>query len=49
MSAVDLRPTHKPVQTNYTVPRQFDDPGVSHGDALRSAFWPARLLRGYHD
>ena len=38
MSKLELKPTHKPVQNYHAVLRQFDGLGVSHQDAVKSAF-----------
>jgi hypothetical protein len=38
MHRLELKPTHKPVQNYYSAPRQFDDLGVTHETAVRSAF-----------
>jgi predicted helicase len=38
MPTLELRPTHKPVQDYYAALRQFNDLGVSHETAVRSAF-----------
>ena len=38
MPMLELKPTHKPVQTYYAALRQFDDLGVSHEGAVKSAF-----------
>jgi predicted helicase len=38
MSPLELKPTHKPIQNYYSALRQFDDLGVSHETAVRSAF-----------
>jgi hypothetical protein len=38
MRTLDLKPTHKPVQNYYAPLRQFDDLGVTHETAVRSAF-----------
>jgi len=37
MQRLELKPTHKPVQTYYSALRQFDDLGVTHETAVRSA------------
>jgi hypothetical protein len=38
MQRLELKPTHKPVQNYYAALRQFDDLGVTHETAVRSAF-----------
>jgi predicted helicase len=38
MQRLELKPTHKPVQNYYSALRQFDDLGVTHETAVRSAF-----------
>ena len=38
MQRLELKPTHKPVQNYYSTLRQFDDLGVTHETAVRSAF-----------
>jgi hypothetical protein len=38
MSTLELKPTHKPILTYYAAFRQFDDLGVTHETAVRSAF-----------
>src|SRR3990172_7924552 len=38
VSKLELKPNHKPVQTYYAALRQFDDLGVSHEGAVKSAF-----------
>jgi hypothetical protein len=38
MPTLELKPNHKPVQHYYTALRQFDDLGVSHEGAMKSAF-----------
>jgi hypothetical protein len=38
MSPLELKPTHKPVQNYFAALRQFDDLGVSHEGAVKSAF-----------
>jgi hypothetical protein len=38
MRMMELKPTHKPVQSYYAALRQFDDLGVSHESAVKSAF-----------
>jgi hypothetical protein len=38
MQTHELNPTHKAVQTYYAALRQFDDLGVSHEGAVKSAF-----------
>ena len=38
MHRLELKPTHKPVQNYYAALRQFDNLGVSHETAVRSAF-----------
>ena len=38
MQRLELKATHKPVQNYYAALRQFDDLGVTHETAVRSAF-----------
>jgi len=38
MQRLELKATHKPVQSYYAALRQFDDLGVTHETAVRSAF-----------
>lgn len=38
MERLNLKPTHKAVQTYYEALREFKDLGVSHEGAVRSAF-----------
>jgi hypothetical protein len=38
MQRLELKATHKPVQNYYAALRQFDDLGVIHETAVRSAF-----------
>jgi len=38
MQRLALKATHKPVQSYYAALRQFDDLGVTHETAVRSAF-----------
>ena len=38
MQRLELKTTHKPVQNYYAALRQFDDLGVTHETAVRSAF-----------
>src|ERR1039458_6230764 len=38
MQRLELKPTHKPIQNYYSALRQFDDLGVTHETAVRSAF-----------
>jgi predicted helicase len=38
MPTLELKPTHKPVQSYYAALRQFEDLGVRHETAVRSAF-----------
>jgi hypothetical protein len=38
MQRLELKATHKPVQNYYATLRQFDDLGVTHETAVRSAF-----------
>ena len=38
MQRLELKPTHKPAQNYYSALRQFDDLGVTHETAVRSAF-----------
>ena len=38
MQRLELRPTHKPIQAYYSAVRQFDDLGITHETAMRSAF-----------
>ncbi len=38
MPVLELKPTQKPVQNYYAALRQFEDLGVSHEAAVRSAF-----------
>jgi hypothetical protein len=38
MPSLELKPRHKPVQTYYTALRQFDDLGVGHEGAVKTAF-----------
>ena len=38
MPSLELKPTHKPIQHFYSALRQFDDLGVSHEGAVKSAF-----------
>jgi hypothetical protein len=38
MQRLELKATHKPVQNYYAALRQFDDLGVSHEGAVKSAF-----------
>ena len=38
MQWLELKATHKPVQNYYSALRQFDDLGVTHETAVRSAF-----------
>ena len=38
MRSLDLKTTHKPVQTYYAALRHFDDLGVSHEGEVKSAF-----------
>jgi hypothetical protein len=38
MTKLDLKPTHKPIQNYYAALRQFEDLGVSHEGAVKSAF-----------
>jgi hypothetical protein len=38
MSWLEFRPTHKSGQNYFTILRQFDDLGVSHDGAVKSAF-----------
>lgn len=38
MPKLEIKPTHKPVQTHYAALRQFDDLGVPHKGAVKSAF-----------
>ena len=38
MQRLELKATHKPVQNYYAALRQFDDLGVTHEIAVRSAF-----------
>jgi hypothetical protein len=37
MQRLELKATHKPVQNYYAALRQFDDLGVTHESAVRSA------------
>ncbi|MEI7937750.1 MAG: hypothetical protein WCK27_13765 [Verrucomicrobiota bacterium] len=38
MQRLELKATHKPVQNYYSALRQFDNLGVTHETAVRSAF-----------
>jgi hypothetical protein len=38
MPSLELKPTHKPIVNYYAALRQFDDLGVSHEGAVKSAF-----------
>jgi hypothetical protein len=38
MQRLELKATHKPVQNYYAALRQFDNLGVTHETAVRSAF-----------
>jgi hypothetical protein len=38
MSRLEFKPTHKPVRNYYAALHQFDDLGVSHEGAVKSAF-----------
>lgn len=38
MPALELKPTHKPVHSYYAALRQFEELGVTHETAVRSAF-----------
>jgi hypothetical protein len=38
MTPLDLKPTHKPVQTFYSALAKFENLGVSHEGAVKSAF-----------
>jgi predicted helicase len=38
MQSLELKPTHKPVQSYYAALRQFEDLGIRHETAVRSAF-----------
>ena len=38
MRSLELKPTHKPVKNYYAALRHFDDLGVSHEGAVKSAF-----------
>src|ERR1022692_2747536 len=38
MQRLELKPTQKPIQNYYSALRQFDDLGVTHETAVRSAF-----------
>lgn len=46
MSALELKPTHKPVQIYYAALRQFDDLGVTHETAVRFASHPCSASKG---
>ena len=46
MSNLELKSTHKPVQNYYAALRQFDDVGVRHEGAVKSAFFSLSASTG---